>query len=114
MGAGRFIVAGVVAAAATVLTRRTLDEKVAAGGLGGASTWTRTNHRGEPISLLEGPAVTAGLVAGAAVSGGTAPGAKAFATAAAGPSAWSTTSPRTRPSAPRASAVTSARSGRAA
>ena len=47
-------------------------------------TWTRTNHRGEPISLLEGPAVAVGLVAGAAVGGGNAPGATAFATAAAG------------------------------
>lgn len=84
MGAGRFVLAGAVAAAATVLARRTLEEKVAAGGLGGPSTWTRTNHRGEPISLLEGPAVTAGLVAGAVAGGGRAPGAKAFATAAAG------------------------------
>ncbi|HTU04062.1 MAG TPA: hypothetical protein VMG13_00790, partial [Trebonia sp.] len=24
---------------------------------GGATTWTRTNHRGEPVTLLEGPAV---------------------------------------------------------
>ncbi|HEY3685464.1 MAG TPA: hypothetical protein VGL93_20715 [Streptosporangiaceae bacterium] len=24
---------------------------------GGAATWTRTNHRGEPLTLLEGPAV---------------------------------------------------------
>jgi hypothetical protein len=84
MGAGRFIAAGIVAGAATVLARRKLDEKVAEGSLGGTSTWTRTNHRGDPISLLEGPAVTAGLVAGAAVSGGNAPGASAFATAAAG------------------------------
>lgn len=84
MGAGRFIVAGVVAGVATAFARRKLDERVAEGGLGGDATWTRTNHRGEPISLLEGPAVTAGLVAGAAVSGGTAPGATAFATAAAG------------------------------
>ncbi|GGM43097.1 hypothetical protein ACFQBY_01115 [Promicromonospora citrea] len=84
MGAGRFVLAGAVAAAATVLARRTLEEKVAAGGLGGPSTWTRTNHRGEPISLLEGPAVTAGLVAGAVAGGGRAPGARAFATAAAG------------------------------
>jgi UDP-GlcNAc:undecaprenyl-phosphate/decaprenyl-phosphate GlcNAc-1-phosphate transferase len=30
----------------------------------GSSTWTRTNHRGEPITLLEGPAVTIGAVAG--------------------------------------------------
>lgn len=84
MGAGRFIVAGIVAGVATAFARRKLDEKVAGGGLGGDSTWTRTNHRGEPISLLEGPAVTAGLVAGAAVSGGTAPVATAFATVAAG------------------------------
>jgi hypothetical protein len=84
MGAGRFIAAGLVAGAVTAFARRKLDEKVADGGLGGASTWTRTNHRGEPISLLEGPAVAAGLVAGAAVAGGNAPGATAFATAAAG------------------------------
>ncbi|WP_454854815.1 hypothetical protein [Promicromonospora soli] len=84
MGAGRFIAAGLVAGVATAFARRKLDEKVAEGGLGGPSTWTRTNHRGEPISLLEGPAVTAGLVAGAAVGGGNAPGATAFATAAAG------------------------------
>jgi hypothetical protein len=84
MGAGRFIVAGVVAGVATAFARRKLDERVAEGGLGGDATWTRTNHRGEPISLLEGPAVTAGLVVGAAVGGGAAPGATAFATAAAG------------------------------
>jgi hypothetical protein len=83
MGAGRFLAAGIVAGVATVLARRKLDEKVAEGGLGGPSVWTRTNHRGEPISLLEGPAVAAGLVAGAAVGGGKAPGATAFATAAA-------------------------------
>lgn len=84
MGAGRFIAAGILAGAATAFARRKLDEKVAEGRLGGAATWTRTNHRGEPISLLEGPAVTVGLVAGAAVGGGNAPGATAFATAAAG------------------------------
>ena len=84
MGAGRFIAAGILAGAATAFARRKLDEKVAEGRLGGATTWTRTNHRGEPISLLEGPAVTVGLVAGAAVGGGNAPGATAFATAAAG------------------------------
>jgi UDP-N-acetylmuramyl pentapeptide phosphotransferase/UDP-N-acetylglucosamine-1-phosphate transferase len=30
----------------------------------GEKTWSRTNHRGEPVTLLEGPAVTAGAVAG--------------------------------------------------
>ena len=29
----------------------------------GAETWQRTNHRGEHVTLLEGPAVTAGAVA---------------------------------------------------
>jgi UDP-N-acetylmuramyl pentapeptide phosphotransferase/UDP-N-acetylglucosamine-1-phosphate transferase len=36
----------------------------------GAPRWTRTNHRGEPISLLEGPAVAAGLLTGALAAGG--------------------------------------------
>jgi UDP-GlcNAc:undecaprenyl-phosphate/decaprenyl-phosphate GlcNAc-1-phosphate transferase len=31
---------------------------------GGEKAWARTNHRGEPVTLLEGPAVTAGAVAG--------------------------------------------------
>ena len=29
----------------------------------GEQTWARTNHRGEPVTLLEGPAVTVGAVA---------------------------------------------------
>lgn len=33
---------------------------------GGRERWERTNHRGEPISLLEGPAYVAGAVVGAA------------------------------------------------
>jgi hypothetical protein len=37
---------------------------------GGAQTWTRTNHRGEDITLLEGPAVAAGGLAGAALAPG--------------------------------------------
>ena len=35
---------------------------------GGAKTWSRTNHRGEPVTLLEGPAVTAGAVTGQVVA----------------------------------------------
>jgi hypothetical protein len=31
---------------------------------GGPKAWTRTNHRGEPVTLLEGPAVAAGSIAG--------------------------------------------------
>ena len=32
---------------------------------GGARIWSRTNHRGEAVTLLEGPAVAAGAIAGA-------------------------------------------------
>ena len=32
---------------------------------GGTKAWSRTNHRGEPVTLLEGPAVAAGAIAGA-------------------------------------------------
>ena len=32
---------------------------------GGPKTWSRTNHRGEPVTLLEGPAVALGAIAGA-------------------------------------------------
>ncbi len=31
---------------------------------GGTKTWSRTNHRDEPVTLLEGPAVAAGAIAG--------------------------------------------------
>jgi UDP-N-acetylmuramyl pentapeptide phosphotransferase/UDP-N-acetylglucosamine-1-phosphate transferase len=36
---------------------------------GGRDRWTRTNHRGEPITLLEGPAVAAGITAGSLLFG---------------------------------------------
>jgi hypothetical protein len=31
---------------------------------GGPKVWARTNHRGEPVTLLEGPAVAAGAIGG--------------------------------------------------
>jgi hypothetical protein len=37
---------------------------------GGTKTWSRTNHRGEPVTLLEGPAVAAGAIAGALTQAG--------------------------------------------
>ena len=40
---------------------------------GGAGTWTRTNHRGEQLTLLEGPALTVGSVAVAALGPGLPP-----------------------------------------
>jgi UDP-GlcNAc:undecaprenyl-phosphate GlcNAc-1-phosphate transferase len=50
---------------------------------GGAATWTRTNHRGEPVTLLEGPAVTAAAVTAVALSPGMEPRARAALMAAA-------------------------------
>ena len=41
---------------------------------GGAPTWTRTNHRGEPVTLLEGPAVTIAAAAAALAVPGLEPG----------------------------------------
>ena len=38
--------------------------------VGEAKTWTRTNHRGEPITLLEGPAFVAGASAAAVLAPG--------------------------------------------
>lgn len=71
-------VAAVVAGAATTaLARRALERVVPAGD----ARWTRTNHRGEPISLLEGPAVAAGLAAAALACGGRAGAAGAVAVA---------------------------------
>ncbi len=42
---------------------------------GGASAWSRVNHRSEPVTLLEGPALAAGLIAGVLAHGGTRPSA---------------------------------------
>ena len=36
---------------------------------GGPKAWSRTNHRGEPVTLLEGPAVAAGALAGVLAQG---------------------------------------------
>ena len=54
LAAARMVAAaGAARAAYAVLTRRPP---------GGDKTWTRVNHRGEPVTLLEGPAVAAGAV----------------------------------------------------
>lgn len=57
--AGAFLGAAAARAAYAAFTRRP--------PIGDAETWNRTNHRGEPITLLEGPAFVAGAGAAAAV-----------------------------------------------
>ncbi|MDP9867312.1 MULTISPECIES: hypothetical protein [Streptosporangium] len=57
--AGAFLGAAAARAAYAAFTRRP--------PVGDAETWERTNHRGEPITLLEGPAVVAGAGVAAAV-----------------------------------------------
>jgi hypothetical protein len=47
---------------------------------GGTATWSRVNHRGEPVTLLEGPAAAAGAIAGVLALWGLPP--------AAGPARW--------------------------
>ena len=56
---------------------------------GGTAAWTRTNHRGEPVTLLEGPAAAAGAALAAALTPGLAGRARAaLVTAAAGAGAF--------------------------
>jgi UDP-GlcNAc:undecaprenyl-phosphate/decaprenyl-phosphate GlcNAc-1-phosphate transferase len=56
---------------------------------GGAGTWTRTNHRGEPVTLLEGPALALAAIAAPALGGGMSPRARAaLAVAGAGAAAF--------------------------
>jgi UDP-GlcNAc:undecaprenyl-phosphate/decaprenyl-phosphate GlcNAc-1-phosphate transferase len=56
---------------------------------GGAATWTRTNHRGEAVTLLEGPAVALGTtVASAFAPGLSARGRAALVAAGAGAAAF--------------------------
>lgn len=68
MTAPRPVRTALVAAAGTTVAGGVLR----AAPPGGAGTWARTNHRGEPVDLLEGPAVALGLaLAAVALSGRT-------------------------------------------
>jgi UDP-GlcNAc:undecaprenyl-phosphate/decaprenyl-phosphate GlcNAc-1-phosphate transferase len=55
--------AGAAAAGAARLAYSVMDRRPP----GGPKAWSRTNHRGEPVTLLEGPAVAAGAIAGVLV-----------------------------------------------
>jgi UDP-GlcNAc:undecaprenyl-phosphate GlcNAc-1-phosphate transferase len=59
--------ATIAAAAGAAIAARASYAALRAWPPGGAPTWTRVNHRGEPVTLLAGPAVALGGVAGAAL-----------------------------------------------
>jgi hypothetical protein len=61
----RTLRSGLVAAA----TARIAYEVLRARPPGGPATWARTNHRGEAVTLVEGPAVAIGGIAGALAAG---------------------------------------------
>lgn len=63
MSTARRVAAAVAARVTTTVVRGLLDDEPP----GGARRWERTNHRGEPVSLLGGPAVAAGVLAGGLV-----------------------------------------------
>ena len=65
-GLGRLATSAVASAGAQLAWRG-----LTASPPGGAARWTRTNHRGEPVSLLEGPAVVLGATAALLVAPGT-------------------------------------------
>jgi hypothetical protein len=64
--AGYAVAAGACAAGAARLAYSALSRRPP----GGPKAWSRTNHRGEPVTLLEGPAVAAGALAGVLAQAG--------------------------------------------
>jgi UDP-GlcNAc:undecaprenyl-phosphate GlcNAc-1-phosphate transferase len=60
------LTAGATAAGAARLAYSALNRRPP----GGVKTWSRTNHRGEPVTLLEGPAVAVGAIAGVLAQAG--------------------------------------------
>lgn len=64
-GIGRVLGASALGAVVTLVARTALDRVQP----GGSDRWIRTNHRGEPITLMEGPAVAAGIAAAGLLAG---------------------------------------------
>jgi len=78
----------VVTLAVAAVTARAAWRLLRAAPPGGAPRWQRTNHRGHPVSLLEGPALVAAAAAGALSAGGPARVRAAGAIAAVGAGAF--------------------------
>jgi UDP-N-acetylmuramyl pentapeptide phosphotransferase/UDP-N-acetylglucosamine-1-phosphate transferase len=81
---GRRIAAAVTARLTTSVVRGLLDDEPP----GVVRLWERTNHRGEPVSLLGGPAVAAGVLAGGLVGASSARDGAALAVATASATAF--------------------------
>jgi UDP-GlcNAc:undecaprenyl-phosphate/decaprenyl-phosphate GlcNAc-1-phosphate transferase len=64
--AGYAVAAGACAAGAARVAYSAMSRRPP----GGPKAWSRTNHRGEPVTLLEGPAVAAGALAGVLAQAG--------------------------------------------
>ena len=65
-GAARSLIGAVLAAAGA----RGAYAVLRSGPPGGTATWARTNHRGEPVTLLEGPAAATGAALAAVLTPG--------------------------------------------
>jgi len=61
---------GLLTCVAAAVTARCAYALLKAHPPGGKHVWHRTNHRGEPVTLLEGPAAALGVVAAVAVAPG--------------------------------------------
>ncbi|WP_291890241.1 hypothetical protein [Cellulomonas sp.] len=80
----RKVAAAIAGSLTTGVVRGVLDAQAP----GGPARWTRTNHRGEPVSMLEGPAVAAGLLVGSVVGAPTGRAAAAMGVATAAGAAF--------------------------
>jgi UDP-N-acetylmuramyl pentapeptide phosphotransferase/UDP-N-acetylglucosamine-1-phosphate transferase len=65
----RRVVAGLLSAAGTALALAQLQRRPP----GGPARWSRRNHRGEPVTLLEGPAYVGGALGAVGLASGTGP-----------------------------------------
>jgi UDP-GlcNAc:undecaprenyl-phosphate/decaprenyl-phosphate GlcNAc-1-phosphate transferase len=72
---GRGLIAGAAAGLTAAGAARLAYAAVGRRPPGGTGTWSRINHRGEPVTLLEGPAMAAGAIAGVLAQGSMQPAA---------------------------------------